>query len=349
MTWREMSVEELIALKKVALIDVRSPCEYAVENIPGAVNVPLFTDHERELIGTIYATEGELVARRRALRIIGPKISDLVEEIVLHRQSGAPLVIHCWRGGLRSESVASCLSIIGVDSWRLTGGYKAWRRHVVADFESEVFQFEALVLDGLTGSGKTELLQALADAGEPVLDLESLACHRGSVFGALGLKAQPSQKNFEAALWCKLRSFQSKYLFIEAESRKVGNLRVPDFLYRRIQEGRRILVEGSLPVRAGRILSEYAPGGDGGLESQVLSEAMTALGLIKERISGEKVKLIMELVEKGDYLAAVQILLTDYYDPLYRRNMDRQALLTVNSDEREASLAQLLKLAREIE
>ncbi len=172
MTWREMSVEELIALKKVALIDVRSPCEYSVENIPGAVNVPLFTDHEREMIGTIYATEGELVARRRALRILGPKISDLVEEIVQHRQSGAPLVIHCWRGGLRSESVASCLSIIGVDSWRLTGGYKAWRRHVVADFEAEVFQFEALVLDGLTGSGKTELLQALEDAGEPVLDLK---------------------------------------------------------------------------------------------------------------------------------------------------------------------------------
>lgn len=348
MTWRETSVDELIALKKVALIDVRSPCEYSVENIPGAVNVPLFTDHEREMIGTIYATEGELVARRRALRILGPKISDLVEEIVQHRQSGAPLVIHCWRGGLRSESVASCLSIIGVDSWRLTGGYKAWRRHVVADFEAEVFQFEALVLDGLTGSGKTELLQALEDAGEPVLDLEALAGHRGSVFGALGLGAQPTQKNFEAKLWNKLRSFKSKYLFIEAESRKVGNLRVPDFLYKRIQEGKRILVEGSLTVRARRILGEYASGGDSGPDSQVLSDAMAALALIKDRISGEKVKVIMEMVERGDFQDAVQILLTDYYDPLYRRNMDRPALLTVNSDKREECLKQLLELAGEL-
>ena len=127
MTWRELTAEQLYTLRDPLVVNVRSPCEFASESIPGAVNVPLLNDEERAEVGTTYVQIGEMVARRVALKLISPKIPDIVDRILTLRRSGQPTVIHCWRGGLRSEAVASFLAIIGIDCWRLTGGYKSWR------------------------------------------------------------------------------------------------------------------------------------------------------------------------------------------------------------------------------
>lgn len=319
MSWREISVDQLEELTNPLLIDVRSPCEHVSEFIPGSVNIPLLSDEERSVIGTIYAQQGELVARREALRLITPKISMIVDAILLLRSSGRPTVVHCWRGGLRSEAVASVLSIAGIDCFRLTGGYKAWRNYVLTQFKEDKFVFEPVILDGLTGVGKTAILTELSKVGAKVLDLESLANHRGSVFGSLGLGSQPTQKNFEAKLWTKLKGFDQEYVFLEAESRKIGNIAVPDCILKKIKSGRRVLVTGNLEVRRARILSEYMEKFD--VES--FTAATKYLEKLKERLSSKRCAELIELAENRQFEQLVDALLIEYYDPLYQRQIER--------------------------
>jgi tRNA 2-selenouridine synthase len=221
---------------------------------------------------------------------------------------------------LRSESVASLLSIAGISCFRLIGGYKAWRRQVVRDFESNQYGLTAVILHGLTGVGKTEILQALHQRGMQVLDLESLASHRGSVFGALGLSAQPTQKNFEAFIWQQLRTMRGGFVFMEAESRKIGRLNVPDLIYKRMMKsGRVVLVTGSIEKRVERIAQDYLR-----LNSrEQLLEALTLLPNLKERLGTRNLNAIRELALGDDVPAAVDQLLTQYYDPLYADAIER--------------------------
>lgn len=313
MTWRELSPEQLIDLKNAVVIDVRSPCEHVAESIPGAINIPLLDDAERAEVGTLYKQEGEIVARRSALRIISPKIPRIVDEIIAAHKHGETIVVHCWRGGLRSEAVVSFLAVVGIDSWRLTGGYKAWRHLVLQQLQGAQFRYVPVILHGQTGVGKTDLLGELTAGGASVLDLEALANHRGSVFGGLGLGTQPSQKNFDAALWLCLRRFGSEAVYMEAESRNVGRITLPDTILNNIQTGRRILVTGSIAVRAERIWREYA----GRFNQEVIEAAMPALGKLKERLGGKRFEEIKALVGAGNIREAIEILLIEYYDPLY--------------------------------
>jgi len=321
MTWRELTAEELNSLKKVSIIDVRSPCEFVAEHIPHAVNIPLFSDQEREIVGTIYALEGESIARRKALALIAPKIPELLDQILSQRVGGAPLVVHCWRGGLRSEAVASCLSIIGVDCWRLTGGYKAWRKELLSEFEDDQYGFNMVALHGQTGAGKTEVLHHLKNLGHSILDLEALANHRGSVFGALQLAGQPSQKNFDAAVWQTVRSFPPGLVFVEAEGKKVGKLSLPIFVYSRMEKAARVLIECSLEARCQRILRDYTA--DNCLSASSKESATQSLESIKERLGGERLAEIKALIAVDNFAPVVKILLEHYYDPMYARSLVR--------------------------
>lgn len=371
MTWREISADDFNSLKRSTVIDVRSPCEFLAEHIPGAVNVPLFTNEERDFIGTIYATSGEMVARRKAMDIISPKIPTLIDKIIAARgTSNAPIVIHCWRGGLRSEAVASCLSIVGIHSWRLTGGYKAWRAVVLRDFAADRYSFKLVALQGHTGTGKTDILQKLAESGAKVLDLEKLANHRGSVFGALGLGRQPSQKDFDSLLWLGLRKLEEdKYdgiVFCEAEGKTIGRLRLPAFLYKRLQRAPQILVTGTMAARCERVVSAYSAGGEGkpstdklwgedkiGNSSELkqgaaggsdfLEQATAALATIKERIPGPVCRQIIESAQNNDLKQAVELLLINYYDHYYQRHIDEVAfVLTLSGDNPDLAAMQIL-------
>jgi tRNA 2-selenouridine synthase len=360
-TWREIPADQYNSLKRVTLIDVRSPCEYLVERIPTAINVPLFSDAEREYIGTVYATEGEIIARRKAMNIIAPKIPTLIDAIVDARgDDNKPLVVHCWRGGLRSEAVASCLSIVGLDCFRLTGGYKSWRSVVVRDFAADDYQFAVIALQGHTGSGKTDILTEIAKQGGQVIDLEKLACHRGSVFGALAQKEeQPSQKDFEAAIWQAVRSFQGGTVYIEAESRNLGRVSLPAFLFKRLNAAPQILVTGSLERRCRRILAEYS--GEKNVEARVgetsakqivklegaaLTAAEQALATIQNRLPGAVLKEIRQHVGAGDLAAAVELLLTHYYDHYYQKHISgRSFSATVCGDDPARAAAEILALS----
>lgn len=321
MTWREISAEELNKLKDRVIVDVRSPCEHEKENIPDSHNVPLLSDEERAVVGTIYKKKGEATARKEALKLIAPKIPPLIDEILSHADHGKSIVVHCWRGGLRSEAVASFLSVIGTDCWRLTGGYKAWRRQVLNDFEVNQYQFQPVILQGLTGVGKTEILRELKALSLKVLDLEGLANHRGSVFGGMGLGEQPTQKNFDAALWTQLRELGPGPVFMEAESRKIGKLSLPDCIYSRIQSGRRILVTGTLEARGRRIVDDYAPH----LTAETQAAFIARLPVIRERIGTKRTGEIREMAENGNVAEAVESLLLEYYDPLYKRHIESQS------------------------
>ncbi|HEY9787988.1 MAG TPA: tRNA 2-selenouridine(34) synthase MnmH [Candidatus Obscuribacterales bacterium] len=319
MTWREITPEQLNALREPLIVDVRSPCEHVKENIPHSINVPLLSDDERAIVGTIYARQGEVVARREALRIISPKIPSIVDAILALRGQGQALVIHCWRGGLRSEAVASFLSVVGIDCFRLTGGYKAWRKVILKEFADDRYAFMPVTLHGLTGVGKTEVLAELAKLGSKILDLEKLANHRGSVFGSLGLGMQPTQKNFDAMLWRSLQAFGNEAVFLEAESRKIGKIALPDFMLKRIAEGRRLLVTGTMRRRCARILQEYA----GHFDEGTVNQAFESLALIKERLGTKRTQAIKEQVLGGQVEEAVEALLQEYYDPLYMHQIKK--------------------------
>lgn len=317
MTWRELTVEQFNDLHNKVVVDVRSPCEHIKENIPGSFNVPLLSDEERSIVGTIYAQQGEAIARRRAVDIIAPKIPSLIDRIASMRLPGHALVVHCWRGGLRSEAVVSFLSIVGLDSFRLAGGYKAWRRSVVNDFNNHSYAFRTIILDGLTGAGKTDVLKQLLKLGEPVLDLEHLANHRGSAFGGIGLAEQPSQKNFEGRLWQQLRELRADYLFVEAESRKIGHIAVPSFLLEKMKVGGKILVESTLDARCERLLREYTEK----VEREKVLEALHSLEPLKERLGKEKMGELTEFFRVEKYHEFTEILLNEYYDPMYCKHL----------------------------
>lgn len=341
MVWRELPPSDLYGLKNSLIIDVRSPCEFAEERIPGALNIPLFSNEERAEIGTTYKVEGELNARLRAVSLISPKIPQIIQQIAALKEHSKTIVVHCWRGGLRSEAVASVLSIAGLACYRLSGGIKAWRQIVLAELNSDKYSFEPIVLYGMTGAGKTDLLQALSARGAQVIDLERLAEHRGSTFGGLGKGEQPTQKVFEALLWEQLRKLDlSKPVFLEAESRKIGKISLPDSILRKIREGSAVLVEGSVDCRAQRLADEYLS--SFASLDRALGDSIKLLNHLKELLGKARCEQLVALLKSGEPISAVKIMLVEYYDPLYARSFKNKELaLRLNSDDIQAAARQL--------
>lgn len=330
--------KQLNELKEPLIIDVRSPCEHEEERILSSVNVPLLSDSERAHVGTVYAQEGELPAKRLALKYISPKIPDIVDSIYAMRKHGQPIVVHCWRGGLRSEAVASFLSVVGFDCFRLSGGYKAWRKEVIEFLEVSNWPFSAVVLQGLTGTGKTEILKELEKLGMQVLDLEGLANHRGSAFGGIGLGKQPTQKNFEAAIYDRLRTIKGGIVFMEAEGRKIGNLNLPKHLLALIGSQPRVLITGSIEARKTRLVQDYAQQTD-----EARQHALDSLNRLKERLGGQAITELCELAQLGKLAEVAERLLEVYYDPLYGKHIEQMApyTLSISGDDPISAASQI--------
>ncbi|HKJ04280.1 MAG TPA: tRNA 2-selenouridine(34) synthase MnmH [Geopsychrobacteraceae bacterium] len=298
------------------LVDVRSPSEFAETTIPGAINVPIFDDEERALVGTLYKQMNKKVARRRGIELVAPKIPQLLQQVEAARDpDGPPAVVFCWRGGLRSLAITSFLNLAGIPARQLKGGHKAFRQSVSRYFEQQDWA-KVLVLRGLTGVGKTQFLLKLADEGYPVIDLEGLANHRGSAFGALGLKPQPGQKMFEALLWDRLDHLRdSDYLLTEGESLHIGRLTVPKRFHMAMQTETSLWLETSLDYRCQVILDDY-PALDNlraAFESPILA--------LKERLGKKVVAEMLELLQRGEWQQLVHELMVRYYDPLYMHTL----------------------------
>jgi tRNA 2-selenouridine synthase len=220
-----------------AIIDARSPGEFAEDHLPGALNWPVLDDEERRIVGTEYKQISPFEARKRGAALVAKNIAAHIERDVMDKPKSWQPLVYCWRGGQRSGSMAWFLDQMGFRTHVIEGGYKAFRHTVLAELETLPLRLQFRVLCGKTGSGKTRLLHALQEDGGQVLDLEGLASHRGSVLGAVPGKPQPTQKAFETALWHVLRNFDpERPVFLESESRKIGQLRLPEALTQRMRK-----------------------------------------------------------------------------------------------------------------
>ncbi|WP_042355416.1 tRNA 2-selenouridine(34) synthase MnmH [Bacillus rubiinfantis] len=312
---KEITVEQLDTLTNPIIIDIRAPIEYKDGAIPGAVNVPLFTNEERQEVGTIYKQVGQAAAKWRAMEIVSPKIPSMLQKIKSYSEQGE-LVIHCWRGGMRSKAVVTFLEFAGIYAWRLIGGYKAYRHFILEKIPS-IIPDKAVVLHGMTGVGKTEILKILKNKGYPVLDLEAMAGHRGSIFGTVGLGEGHNQKTFDALLYKGLDDLQgSDYFLVEAESKRIGKAVQPEKLMDVKFQGMNLFLHTPLQQRVRHLVSEYVIPFE--MESWYHPQISLATERVLKRIKNKDIRdQLSRALEERNYEAMIPLLLEHYYDPRY--------------------------------
>lgn len=325
------------------IFDVRSPGEYGHAHIPGAYNLPLFSDEERKVVGTAYKQQSREVAIKIGLDYYGPKMRSMVEEverIVAAEGNGSKtILVHCWRGGMRSGAVAWLLDLYGFKVYTLAGGYKAFRNWVLAQF-SRPYQLN--ILGGYTGAGKTEVLHELKKKGENVVDLEDLAGHKGSAFGGIGLQ-QPTPEMFENKLALALYSLAIKGdgpIWVENESQRIGNINLPGSFYNTMLASPVYFLDIPFEVRLDYLVKEY-----GKLKKE---ELVNAVIRIQKRLGGLNTKNTVNALIENDYHTAFGILL-QYYDKFYAQGLVERKekhlpihSYTINEINPKAMAAQLL-------
>ena len=324
-----------------SVADVRSPSEYKVGHIPGAINIPLFNDMEREIVGTKYKKEGRLQSILSGLELSGPSLRNKLE-MALQAAEGGKLLAYCWRGGMRSEAMSWLFSLGGIDTVVLDGGYKSYRRYVLGELAAER---KMIILGGLTGSGKTRILEYLSGKGQQIIDLEGLANHKGSAFGSLGQPPQPSSEHFANLLCEKLRKCDpDKPVWVEDESRNIGSVFMPGEFYLNMQRNITIVLLMDSMTRLPRLLEEYSC-----YPSEELSASVEK---ISRRMGGEKAKEALEAIKRGDFARAITVTL-DYYDRTYlfglkRKDENRVVLINTDTDDVEVNAEKVAGAAREM-
>jgi tRNA 2-selenouridine synthase len=301
-----------------AIIDVRSESEFAEDHVPGAINCPVLSDEERARVGTLYKQAGPFEAKKIGAALVSRNIGRHIDMAFADKPRDWKPLIYCWRGGNRSGSLALVLAKIGWPAVQLDGGYREYRRHVNQALSEMPSRFRFRVICGTTGSGKSRLLQTLAAQGAQVLDLEQLASHRGSVLGHLPSEPQPTQKRFESGVWHSLRQFDpNRIVFVESESKKIGNVRVPDALMAKMRASPCVSLQLSRTDRVRLLTEDYAHFiGDPAL----LNTQLACLVALHGR---EKIARWQALASNGQMDTLVEELLADHYDPAYIRSIDR--------------------------
>ena len=299
------------------IIDARSEGEYALDHIPGAINCPVLDDEQRIRVGTMYKQVNSFEAKKVGAALVAKNIARHIEELWLDKPREWKPLVYCWRGGNRSGSMAHVLARIGWPVIQLDGGYKEYRAHVSASLaETPPHTFK--VICGTTGSGKSRLLEVLAGIGAQVLDLEQLAAHRGSVLGHLPSQPQPSQKMFESLIWQKLRSFDPALpVFVESESKKVGNVRVPDAVMDKMRQSECVSLTLSRPNRVRLLMEDY----DHFTASP--DTLNTQLDCLVKLHGREKIDSWHAMANGGRMPELVDELLVEHYDPAYLKSIDR--------------------------
>ncbi len=327
------------------IIDVRSASEFAQDHIPGAVNCAVLNDDERARVGTIYKQVSAFEAKKLGAALVSRNIAHHLDATFARRPRTWRPLVYCWRGGSRSAALAHVLQQVGWRAGRLDGGYKSYRRTVIGDLEMLPHGVDWRVVCGFTGAGKSRLLRALARCGAQVLDLEALAAHRGSVLGDLPHAPQPAQKMFESLVWSALRRFDlARPVFVEAESKKIGNLRVPQTLIAAMWESACVTLEAPTALRVAMLKDEY---------SHFVADAAalgTQLDCLVAHYGPRQIAAWKSLAGGNDWDALVRELLETHYDPAYTRStlkhyphLARGAplLVTANEDSEFERLASL--------
>lgn len=312
----------LILADESPIIDVRSPAEYAQGHIPGAFNIPIFDNEERALVGKTYKRQGKDKAVKEGLKIVGPKMVSMLDRLE-KINPGKNLRLYCWRGGMRSSSVAWLFETSGYECSLLEGGYKSYRGLMANIFESQ----NIILVGGETGSGKTEVLLELKHIGEQTVDLEGLANHKGSAFGSVGMPDQPTSEQFQNLVIDKFLNLEkSKRVFIEDESANIGKVILPENLWLKMKKSPVIQLSVPLEIRINRLVKDYGNNDRDELKSCILK--------IERKLGGQNVKIAVEHLELGD-LASVARMLLNYYDKSYRFQLEGKIENIINTVESE--------------
>ncbi len=329
------------AAQSLPVIDVRSPSEFRRGHIPGAASLPLFDDEERTEIGTIYKQKGHNAAVKRGLDIIGPKMRWLVEQAE-HIAPQRSVLLHCWRGGMRSGSLAWLLETTGFEVQTLEKGYKAFRNFILDTFTEKR---PVYILSGYTGSGKTEVLHELSELGEQIIDLEGLAHHKGSAFGHLGEKKQPAGEQFQNLLGMAWHQAEKERpVWLEDESRFVGRRCIPQPLFKQMRSAPVFKIEVSKEARIRRLAKDYGHYPDEKLKESILH--------IKKRLGGLRTEQAIEALEEDDLEKAAGLVL-HYYDKAYNHQLQKRdgqdvCTLTVDDNDPKAIAQTLLERAMKV-
>ncbi|HJV66622.1 MAG TPA: tRNA 2-selenouridine(34) synthase MnmH [Geomonas sp.] len=317
-------------------VDVRTPLEFEEDHLPGAINVPLLDNEERVEIGTLYKQQGPHLARQRGLQLTAHRFPEMVATIA-DQAKGRPLLVYCWRGGLRSKTVTSILELTGHPAVQLVGGYKAFRGVVSDYFTPFQPQVPLVVLHGMTGIGKTTLLTRLKEKGCSVLDLEGLACHRGSAFGQLGLQQTLTQKRFETLLWDEIRKAPAGMpLILEGESERIGRVMLPGDFYQKMAAGIRVWCSASIETRVQRLIEEYG-------RAEYKEEMAAALQRIRKKLGGKKCEELAGHLERWEMEPFMTGLICDYYDKVYYKNRDWEGDFELCLEDFDAAADQLIE------
>lgn len=342
MALEKINVVKFLELaESIPVIDVRSPSEFNTGNIPGAFNIPLFDDKEREAVGTIYKKKGRIPAILEGLKHTGPTMSSKLEQ-ALKIAKNSKLLVHCWRGGMRSEAMAWLFSLGDIDTEVLDGGYKSYRHHIL---ESLSEKRKMIVLGGMTGSSKTHILKYLKGCGQQVIDLEGLANHKGSAFGSLGQPPQPSTGQFANLLFDEWKQINRNLpLWVEDESRNIGLVFMPDRFYLNMQEAPAIILMMDVKTRLPRLLEEYSTYPAESLKASIFK--------ISKRLGGDNTRDAINAVETGDFAQAIEITLY-YYDKAYLFGLKKKGnkniiYVTTDSDDIETNALKILDAAGKI-
>ncbi|HQR03546.1 MAG: tRNA 2-selenouridine(34) synthase MnmH [Proteobacteria bacterium] len=301
-----------------AILDVRSPAEFADDHVPGAENTPVLDDAQRAEVGTLYKQVSPFAARRLGGAYVAEAVGRHIRTRFQTRPKHWRPLVMCWRGGMRSGAMSTVLRAVGWDAHQLEGGYKAFRHQVLADLDAWPAGFDWKVVAGPTGSAKTRVLQALARRGAQVLDLETLAAHRGSVLGSLPGTPQPGQRTLDTRIWQALRGFTTdRPVYVEAESRKIGDLQLPKALVTAMRDGQVHPVEAPLAARVDFLLRDYSYWLE---QTEDLCSRLDALRMLR---GAQAVARWQEWSVSGRHAELVTALLEEHYDPAYRTSQAR--------------------------
>ena len=298
------------------IIDARTPAEFAIDHIPGAINCPVLNDDERCIVGTLYKQQGAFEARRLGSALVAANLAVHIQtQFANHPASWRPL-IYCWRGGLRSGSMAQWLRLVGWDAQQLPGGYKVWRRHVIATIERVAPLLHIVIVSGATGSAKTQVLHALAERGHQTIDLEGLARHKGSLLGAWPGVPQPFQIGFETALAAQLETLDlNRPVFVESEGARIGQINVPTPLVSRMRQSPQVIeVQATVQARVAYLLRDYAYLGE---RPEWLAKQLEPLTHLHGR---ETIAAWQAMALANNLPPLFEQLATRHYDPAYARS-----------------------------
>lgn len=317
---------------------MRSPLEYNTQRIPGSTNLYLLSDEERAVIGKEYVRSSTKMAKSKGVKFVSNRLPYLFDEILEYSREYRNVILYCDRGGYRSKSIWSLLNSLDIKVYRLKDGYKGYRKYIRENLDSLIHSITPVVLAGNTGCGKTKILNILSEKGYPVIDLEGLANHRGSLLGHVGLESQPSQKMFESLLFEELSKYQGKYVFMEGESSKIGSINLPKTLSQNLRNAYSIRIDSSMDHRVSNLVEEYG-------KPEYRNELMESVKRLEGYISKENINYLNIQIDLGNLIEPAKLLCERYYDIKYKKRIFDKTIL--NEDE-EKSARELIKLYEEL-